>query len=278
MSSNVIQERIEQISDFLAKRRDLIDNDFAIFLKKFADETKVEPTSKIMSDLKMKVEELSTDIVKHKLIQISGTESKAVQPLLKKESKKGQKLDMKLENIENEEAFINLLYDLEFILVKDGREIPPENQKCLEDYKNYITSISEDCHDFEPRDLLPRSSTIQRFIENEIYYNDFDKIDMDLDWLIDTETNLGKGRQAIVRLMLFGGHQYVAVKAINMNKKNRFYEEAEIWKKLRTTSFNSKRSIPKLFGTEVVTTKDGKKIRNYNHRTWSACQCHFQES
>ena len=52
----------------------------------------------------------------------------------------------------------------------------------------------------------------------------------------------------------------MAVKAINMNKKNRFYEEAEIWKKLRTTSFNSKRSIPKHFGTEVVTTKDGKKF------------------
>jgi hypothetical protein len=60
--------------------------------------------------------------------------------------------------------------------------------------------------------------------------------------------------------MLLGGHQYVAVKAINLDKKNRFYEEAEIWKKLKTTSFNSKRSIPKLFGTKVVTTKDGKKI------------------
>ena len=52
----------------------------------------------------------------------------------------------------------------------------------------------------------------------------------------------------------------MAVKAINLNKKNRFYEEAEIWKKLKTTSFNSKRSIPKLFGTKVVTTKDGKKF------------------
>ena len=64
--------RIEQISEFLANRTDLIDSDFEIFLKKFGDETKVEPTSKIMSDLKMKVEELSTDSVKHKLIQICG--------------------------------------------------------------------------------------------------------------------------------------------------------------------------------------------------------------
>ena len=100
---------------------------------------------------------------------------------------------MKLGNIKNEEAFMNLLSDLEFILVKDGREIPPANQKCLENYKNYIISILEDCHDFEPRDLLPRSSTIQRFMESDIYYNDFDKVDIDLDWLIDTEINLGKG-------------------------------------------------------------------------------------
>ena len=101
---------------------------------------------------------------------------------------------MKLENIKNEEAFINLLNGLEFILVKDGREIPPENQKCLENYNIYIISISEDCHDFEPRDLLPRSSTIQRFIESEIYYNDFDKVDIDLDWLINTGIILGKGQ------------------------------------------------------------------------------------
>ena len=64
--------RIEQISELIANRTDLIDNDFEILVKKFGDETKVEPTSKIMSDLKIKVEELSTDIVKHKLIQISG--------------------------------------------------------------------------------------------------------------------------------------------------------------------------------------------------------------
>ena len=115
-------------------------------------------------------------------------------PLLRKEAKKGQKLDIKQENIRNEDIFISLLNGLEFILVKDGREIPPENQKCLENYKNYIISISEDCHDFQPRDLLPRSSTIQRFIENEIYYNDFDKVEMNLDWLIDTEINLGRGQ------------------------------------------------------------------------------------
>ena len=64
--------RIEQNSEFLANRIDLINDEFEILMKKCGDKTKVEPTSKIMSDLKMKVEELSTDIVKHKLIQISG--------------------------------------------------------------------------------------------------------------------------------------------------------------------------------------------------------------
>ena len=64
--------RIEQISEFLANRTDLINDNFEILLNNGGDKTKVEPTSKIMSDLKIKVEELSTDIVKHKLIQISG--------------------------------------------------------------------------------------------------------------------------------------------------------------------------------------------------------------
>ena len=64
--------RIEQISDFLANRTDLINDDFEILLNNGGDETKVEPTSKIMSELKMKVEGLSTNSVKHKLIQISG--------------------------------------------------------------------------------------------------------------------------------------------------------------------------------------------------------------
>ena len=66
--------RIEQIFEFLANRTDLINDDFEIFMNNngCGAETKVEPTSKIMSDLKMKVEELSTDTVKHKLIQISG--------------------------------------------------------------------------------------------------------------------------------------------------------------------------------------------------------------
>ena len=66
--------RIEQISEFLANRTDLINDDFEIFMNNngCGAETKVEPTSKIMSDHKIEVEEFSTDIIKHKLIQISG--------------------------------------------------------------------------------------------------------------------------------------------------------------------------------------------------------------
>ena len=108
--------------------------------------------------------------------------------------------------------------------------------------------------------MLPRSSTIQRFIESDKYYNGFDKVEMDLDWLVDTEINLGKGRQAIVRLMLLGGHQYVAVKVIYLDKKNRFNEEAEIWRQLHKTSGNLKRSIPKLFAITTMTAQDGKRF------------------
>ena len=43
---------------------------------------------------------------------------------------------------------------------------------------NYVINISEDCHDFEPHDLLPRSSTIQRFIESDIYSSKFEKVEI----------------------------------------------------------------------------------------------------
>ena len=119
-------------------------------------------------------------------------ESKAVQPLLKKEAKKGRKILTKLGDIDNEKEFLDQINNLEFIFVKDGREIPPENQKWIEDNKNYVISISEDCHNFEPRDLLPRSSTMQRFIENDIYNSEFDNFEMDLNWLIDTGKNISE--------------------------------------------------------------------------------------
>ena len=41
----------------------------------------------------------------------------------------------------------------------------------------------------------------------------------DYNWLIDTGINLGKGRQGLVRLMLLGGHDYVAVKIMKLSQK-----------------------------------------------------------
>ena len=44
----------------------------------------------------------------------SGVESKAVQPLLKKEAKKGGKILKKLGDIDNEKEFLDQINDLEF--------------------------------------------------------------------------------------------------------------------------------------------------------------------
>ena len=78
----------------------------------------------------------------------------AVKPLLKNET------NQKIEEIENEEELLKQINDLKCILTKDGREISPENKECIENNKKYVINIFEDCHDFEPRDWLPRSSTM----------------------------------------------------------------------------------------------------------------------
>ena len=65
----------------------------------------------------------------------------------------------------------------------------------------------------------------------------------DYNWLIDTGINLGKGRQGLVRLMLLGGHDYVAVKIMKLSQKksstknNRFSEESILWKHLAKKKF-----------------------------------------
>jgi len=86
--------------------------------------------------------------------------------------------------------------------------------------------------------------------------------EVDLDKLIDTEINLGKGHQGVVRLMILnnGKNQYVAVKVLNLDDKDRygnsFEEEALVWKELDKMSCNSKQLVPKLFGIKTVTTTD----------------------
>ena len=66
--------RFEQISTFLAHRTELLQDDFQILMTYYLDakNTTIEPTSKIMSNLKIKIEASSTENVKHRLIQISG--------------------------------------------------------------------------------------------------------------------------------------------------------------------------------------------------------------
>ena len=64
--------RIEQISEFLANRTELKDDEFEILWKSSEDKSKFESTSKIMSDLKSEIEGSNTKSVTHKLVQISG--------------------------------------------------------------------------------------------------------------------------------------------------------------------------------------------------------------
>ena len=81
----------------------------------------------------------------------------------------------------------------------------------------------------------------------------------DYNWLIDTGINLGKGRQGLVRLMLLGGHDYVAVKIMKLSQKksstkNRFCEESILWKHLAK---NSPKIIPRLYATKIINLSGG---------------------
>ena len=86
--------------------------------------------------------------------------------------------------------------------------------------------------------------------------------EIDLESLVDTEMNLGKGHQGVVRLMILnnGKNQYVAVKVLNLDDKDRygnsFEEEALVWKELDKMSYNSQQLVPKLFGIKIITTTD----------------------
>ena len=234
--------REEQIKEFLVNRDVLLDDNIEIFNP---DEDTIT-TSKVITNLKAKVEAFSNGEIIHSLVQLSGVDSKAVQAVVK--SLLNSKFKLPNENM-NDKDLRKAIKHLKFIIVQDGRETPSENQDIIEKYPHKIALL--DIPDFEARDLLPRSSTIQRFI-NSTNIEGFD-----LDWLIDTGINLGKGRQALVRLMLLGGHQYVAVKVIRLDKKNRFTEESVIWSHLAK---HCPKSIPKLFGIKKMTTDDGQKF------------------
>ena len=64
----------------------------------------------------------------------------------------------------------------------------------------------------------------------------------DYNWLIDTGINLGKGRQGLVRLMLLGGHDYVAnYRKKNLQQKTTVFVKNQscgnIWPKIPRKSF-----------------------------------------
>ena len=111
---------------------------------------------------------------------------------------------------------------------------------------------------------MARNSDIQdSLVDTSLRQNDC-PIDgeIDLESLVDTEINLGKGHQGVVRLMILnnGKNQYVAVKVLNLDDKDRygnsFEEEALVWKELDKMSYNSQQLVPKLFGIKIMTTTD----------------------
>ena len=146
----------------------------------------------------------------------------------------------------------NVTHDLRLVLVVNGRGVPPENVTVVEsfphvaDIRNYIGSL-------DPTDQLAKSSTMLRYIEADVYYPGLGYQELsakfDLRWLVDTGLNLGSGRQGLVRLMMIGGHSHVAVKVVRLAKRNRFSEEAKVWRHMAATS---PEAIPRLYNTQTV--------------------------
>ena len=152
---------------------------------------------------------------------------------------------------------------MNLVLVIDGRGVPEENREIVDTFK-HVTKIV-DCPTLSAKGYLPRSSTIQRVIQQNVYYENVDCDIMyeqfDCSWLLDTGVNLGKGQEGIVRLMMLGGHAYVAVKIIRLSRllypKHRFVEELTIWRRLAKISPNT---IPRVFTTKIVKTKESEEF------------------
>ena len=246
--------RYHQMKEFIDKRKVYTDVETTIL----RNEDKLLPMAKIISNLQSGVESMSSDGVIHKLIQVSGVDSR-VQSIIKSCQKGNCHMIPKNSFKEGFTAFI----DLNLVLVIDGRGVPDDNREIVENFKHVARMT--DCHTLQSSDYLPRSSTIQRLIQHHVYYKN-EKFDNMLkkfspDWLLDTGINLGKGRGGIVRLMMLGGHGFVAVKIIRLSKilypKARFLEESKIWKHLAKTSTLV---IPRLFAVQVIKTEDSNEF------------------
>ena len=61
-----------------------------------------------------------------------------------------------------------MINGLSLILVADGRGIPEQNKEILENFQHLV--YLKICKNLNPSDLLPRSSTMQRFFHSDLYY------------------------------------------------------------------------------------------------------------
>ena len=242
--------RNRQMAEFVDKRKVFRDIETIII----RNDEEILPMAKIISNLKSKCDLMTSNDVIHKLIQISGVDSR-VQSIIRS----CQKVDISNSHKNTWLDRFPTLHNWNLVLVIDGRGVPDENREAVDKFK-YVTRLA-DCPTFSSIDYLPRSSTIQRIIQHNIYYEneDIDHIyeKFRTKWLLDTGINLGKGREGIVRLMMLGGYEFVAVKITRLSKelypKARFHEESTIWKHLAKISPNV---IPRLFSTEIIKTKE----------------------
>ena len=210
------------------------------------------PSTDIISELRKQVEGAGSNESVDKLVQISGVDSK-VQAIVRDHfncpNSKSRKKQNKKKGSNN---CPQMLGDLRLVLVVDGRGVPLENARVVESFP-HVADIRNWTGPMEPTDLLPKSSTMQRYIDAALYYpgQDYDELSarFDLRWLVDTGVDLGRGRQGLVRLMMIGGHAPAAVKIVRLAKRNRFAEEAEVWRHMAVTSPGT---IPRLYCAQTV--------------------------
>ena len=147
------------MKEFIDKRNVYTDVETTIL----RNEDKLLPMAKIITNLQSDVESMSNDRVIHKLIQVSGVDSR-VQSIIK--SCQNGSCHVIPKNI-SKEGFTEFI-DVNLVLVIDGRGIPDENREIVEKYK-HVARVT-DCHTLQSCDYLPRSSTIQRFVQHDVYY------------------------------------------------------------------------------------------------------------
>ena len=125
------------------------------------------PSSKIIGDLRRQIEEACSN---DRLVQICGVDSKVEaivgEHLSYLRSKRSRK---KQSRKKDGDVYPQMAEDLRLVLVVDGRGVPLENESVVQAFP-HVARIRSWTGSMEPADLLPRSSTMQRFIEAAVYY------------------------------------------------------------------------------------------------------------